>query len=208
MNDLLLVQLFSKGGPVMWPLLALSLLSLTITVERTIFWIKDAGRQNDETVRDLLTMVEAGEIDKALSMGAESRDSSVRAVASGLEHFDAGFEKITQMAAQNEISRMRQGLVVLDTIITLAPLLGILGTVTGIINSFDMLGQSNVLDPKVVTGGIAQALITTAAGLTIAIATLIPFNFFVSRTQAATNRMELLATSVEVALDKVARTKR
>ncbi len=66
----------------------------------------------------------------------------------------------------------------LDTMITVAPLLGILGTVIGIILSFDMLAVAGIENPQAVTGGIAQALITTATGLTIAILAVIPFNYF------------------------------
>ena len=104
-----------------------------------------------------------------------------------------------QVAAENEIARMKRGLNVLDTIITMAPLLGILGTVLGIIESFDLLGMSGIEDPKAVTGGIAQALITTATGLSIALATLVPFNYLVSRVQKATKGLENVTTRFEVA---------
>jgi biopolymer transport protein ExbB len=80
----------------------------------------------------------------------------------------------------------------------MAPLLGILGTVLGIIASFDLLGASGIEDPKAVTGGIAQALITTAAGLAVAIVSLIPLNYFVARTQRETRRLEQIATQFEV----------
>ena len=94
---------------------------------------------------------------------------------------------------------MKHGLNVLDTIITMAPLLGILGTVLGIIQSFDLLGQSGIQDPKAVTGGIAQALITTAAGLSVALVTLVPFNILVSRVQRATRLLENVTTQLEIA---------
>ena len=87
---------------------------------------------------------------------------------------------------------MKRGLNVLDTIITLSPLLGILGTVSGIIGSFELLGDMGIQDPKAVTGGIAQALITTAAGLSVAIVTLIPYNLFrqaKSKTSQSVNKI-------------------
>ncbi len=91
---------------------------------------------------------------------------------------------------------------VLDTIIMVAPLLGILGTVVGIISSFDMLGEMGIGDPRAVTGGIAQALISTAAGLTIAIATVFPFNYFNSRIDYAALAIEKYATSLEIVYEK------
>jgi biopolymer transport protein ExbB len=82
--------------------------------------------------------------------------------------------------------------------ITAAPLLGILGTVIGIIHSFDMLGQAGIQDPQAVTSGIAQALLTTAAGLLIAIFTLFPYNYFMAKVEKAATRIEKYATSLEI----------
>ncbi len=91
------------------------------------------------------------------------------------------------------------GMNILDTIITMAPLLGILGTVLGIIESFDLLSLSGIQDPKAVIGGISQALITTASGLTVALATLIPFNYYSVRVGRATRRLEKTGTRLELA---------
>jgi biopolymer transport protein ExbB len=92
---------------------------------------------------------------------------------------------------------------VLDTMITVAPLLGILGTVLGIITSFKMLGSSGIADPKLVTAGIAQALITTATGLAISIIAVIPYNYFKTRIDRAVHVMEKYATSLEVVYGKL-----
>jgi biopolymer transport protein ExbB len=104
-----------------------------------------------------------------------------------------------EVAAEAEIERMTRGLNILDTIITMAPLLGILGTVIGIINSFELLSHSGIQNPKAVTGGIAQALITTAAGLTVAILTLVPFNFFVAKVKKATKEINKAVVRFEAA---------
>ena len=97
-------------------------------------------------------------------------------------------------------------MVSLSTIITAAPLLGILGTVIGIIVSFDMLGTAGIEDPRAVTSGIAQALLTTAAGLGIAILSVFPFNYFNSKVENATQLFEKYATSLEIVYEKIDRT--
>ncbi|WP_456473207.1 MotA/TolQ/ExbB proton channel family protein [Desulfolithobacter sp.] len=97
---------------------------------------------------------------------------------------------------------MSRFMTLLDTMITVAPLLGIFGTVLGIISSFKMLGSAGIADPKLVTGGIAQALITTATGLAISIITVFPYNYFKSRIEHAIHIMEKYGTSLEVVYEK------
>ena len=109
-----------------------------------------------------------------------------------------------EAAAADEVKKMERYMGILDTIIMVAPLLGILGTVVGIIFSFDMLGESGIGDPRAVTGGIAQALISTASGLTIAITTVLPFNYFTSRIDSAAQAIEKYATSLEIVYEKLA----
>ena len=196
----ILQNVFEKGGPVMWPLAACSLIALTVTLERLMFWFRERLRRDDRAMAEVWALVERGEFEQALSAGKKRPGFALRMTLKGLKDREHGFSQVMQVEASGEIEAMKQGLSVLDTIITLAPLLGILGTVIGIIESFDLLGASGIEDPKAVTGGIAQALITTAAGLAIAIATLIPFNYFVSRTERAARRLEEIAAQLEVAL--------
>jgi biopolymer transport protein ExbB len=88
---------------------------------------------------------------------------------------------------------------VLDTVITVAPMLGILGTVTGIINTFHVLSAAGIENPTGATAGIAEALITTAAGLIVAIGCLFPFNFFVAQLKRRTHELEQLTHQMEIA---------
>jgi len=107
-----------------------------------------------------------------------------RFLALGLKHRECGLAQGLEESGQQVLERLRRGLAVLDTLVTLSPMLGILGTVTGIIASFELLGTSAVgSDPVAISGGIAEALITTAAGLVVSMMALIPFNMF--RTQIA-----------------------
>jgi biopolymer transport protein ExbB len=193
-------EYFVKGGPVMWPLLLCSVVSLAVTLERLgAFWQR-ARRRRPAVVERMLALASQGRFDEALAAGRESRDPLAATLADGLAHREYGLSDAIATAAQEEIGRARRGLGVLDTIITVAPLLGILGTVTGIIGAFDMLGQRGAPDPKVVTSGIAEALITTAAGLIIAIASLLPYNYFMSRVQRLTRGFEHAGTQLEVAV--------
>ncbi len=195
-------ELFSRGGPLMYLLLACSVVSLTVIIERAVFWIRETRRRNWKVIDDIFDFTEKGEYSKAISLGGDSVDLAARVLIAGLAHREYGLRESMEVAAEEAVARMKRRLTVLDTIITLAPLLGILGTVLGIIQSFDLLEMSGIQEPRAVTGGIAQALITTAVGLSIAIGTLIPFNYFVSRVRRLTKYLETVATSFEVAYRK------
>jgi biopolymer transport protein ExbB len=103
-------------------------------------------------------------------------------------------------AANQELQRFNRGLPVLDTIITLAPLLGLLGTVTGLIHAFGLLGAQELGSPVAITGGIAEALIATAFGLGIAIVALIPFNYLNARLEEARNEIQDAGSQLELLL--------
>jgi biopolymer transport protein ExbB len=201
-------DMFLKGGALMWPLLVCSIVSLAITFERIFFWWRERRKRNPERLERILGLIESGDSRDPLSPEDEkavplhSLDSFSRIVVSGFSHRSQGWRESIEIAAEDEIERMKQGLNILDTIITMAPLLGILGTVLGIIQSFDLLGASGIEDPKAVTGGIAQALITTAAGLTVALVTLVPFNYFVSKVNRAAKDMNRLTARFEAACGK------
>jgi biopolymer transport protein ExbB len=115
-------------------------------------------------------------------------------------HTSASLPGALQVAAAEEVERAERFLPVLDTIITLAPLLGLLGTVTGIMHSFNFVGNEELAATKV-SGGIAEALIATAFGLGTAIFCLIPFNFFNRKVDRLQRELENVATNVEVLVD-------
>lgn len=197
-----MIEFLQKGGFVMYPLFICSVISLTFSLERLLFWIRIKKVRNNNLLNSIMKEAENGNYHKALQLGKGSRDHVVRVICSGLAHIEFSMVSALELAAGDEINRMKRGLGVLDTIITMAPLLGILGTVIGIIQSFDILGQMGIDDPKLVTGGIAQALITTATGLTIALITIIPYNYFVSCVERASQNMEKYITSLEILYQK------
>ena len=191
-------DLFHKGGIVMYPLVACSVISLTVILERTLFWVRKKKETDNRLIDHVLELARTRRYEEIKTSTHGSADYVVRVLVCGLVHRQFSLAKAMEMAAIEEIKRMKRYLPVLDTMITAAPLLGILGTVIGIIHSFDMLGKAGIQDPQAVTGGIAQALLTTAAGLLIAIFTLFPYNYFMSKVERAGIRIEKYATSLEI----------
>ena len=198
-----MLNYFYHGGPVMYPLLFCSIVSLTIIIERSIFWFRVKRGRNRQLLDDFMGLMEKGKLDEARKIVAGAGDYVVRVLVCGAVHRDFSFRDAMQMSADQEIAGMRRYLPVLDTMITLSPLLGILGTVIGIISSFNMLGTVGVENPRMVTIGIAQALITTAFGLIIAICSLIPYNYFQSKTEKAASEMEKYGTNLEIIFEKI-----
>ena len=193
-------ELFHKGGPIMWPILALSVLVLTVVLERLVFIIRERVRRNPAAVSDILTQVERGNLATAADIGAKSNDFVARALTYALTHREKSFSEAMLRAANWELKRFNRGLTVLDTAITLAPLLGLLGTVTGMISSFGMLGGAELGAPTAITGGIAEALIATAFGLGVAITALLPFNYLNTRQEEARLEIQDAASHVELHL--------
>jgi biopolymer transport protein ExbB len=193
--------IIAKGGPIMYPLLLCSIVAFTVVLERAVFWWREGRLADEERCDQVIALAGQGKIEQATELCQEARGPVARVLAAGLDHIGAGPARAMEQAAAAEVRRMRRLMVVLDTMITIAPLLGILGTVTGIIHSFDMLGVDPAVGgPREVVSGIAQALITTAAGLIIAVCCLLPFNYFQHRTEHQAETLENWGTRLELAL--------
>jgi len=194
-----LIDKFHKGGPIMWPILIVSIVALTVVLERCIWWGGRWFRRDPKRIEKVFTAIENGDTAEASRLSRSSRDPVLRMLWNGLNHQHSSLEAALQVAAGIEIKRAGRFLVVMDTLVTLAPLLGLLGTITGLIRSFSFLGNEE-LAVQAVTGGIAEALIATACGLGIAIFALIPFNFFTSRVSNLEFELQTAATNLEVML--------
>jgi biopolymer transport protein ExbB len=191
-------QIFQSGGPVMWPLLICSTITLTVALERLFFWIGLERKRNRPLMDEVLEIARYGDWEAVKNKTAGCRDHVIRMLAVGILHREFSLSKAMEAEAEVTLKRMRKYMTVLDTMITVAPLLGIFGTVLGIIASFQLLGASGIEDPKAVTAGIAQALITTATGLGIAILAVFPYNYFNTRIESAAHVMEKYATNLEI----------
>ena len=176
-------NLFTAGGVVMWPLLAFSLLGVALIIERFIFWVRINNRQN-KVVREVLQLYRLDNVVSALDKLQKNTDLPIaRIFLAALELEEATpeeFRLALESEAQAEIPLLKRSQNIFETIIGLAPLLGLLGTVLGLINSFASLNIGDVGGTKTtgVTSGISEALVSTASGLVVAIFTLLFANTF------------------------------
>ena len=198
-----MLEIFIKGGPVMYPLLACSILVLTVIIERSLFWISVDMRRDQYLIDEVLELCRAGDWESVRMKTKGSKDFIIKILVTGILHREFSMTKAMESAAAEEIRKLRRYMGVLDTMITVAPLLGIFGTVIGIIMSFEALGSAGIEHPQAVTAGIAQALITTATGLGIAILSVFPYNFFNLRIEKAVLNIEKYATSLEIVHEKL-----
>jgi biopolymer transport protein ExbB len=195
-----MLEIFLRGGPVMWPLLAVSLLTVSVVIERLWFLAAEARRRSPEDADALFQATERGKLDDAIVIGSASADFLARSLAFALSHRGGSFSAAMLRAANLELKRWNRGLPALDTVITLAPLLGLLGTVTGMIGAFGLLGSQALDAPAAITGGIGEALIATAFGLVIAIVALVPFNYLNAALEERRHELEDAATRIELLL--------
>ncbi len=170
------MELFIHGGPIMWPILITSFIGITVAVERIIFLVREALSREPEVVEKMYDRVEAGDPEGAIALGKKSKDVIAKILTYALSH-RSQLNNAFVRAANNELKRYQQGGAVLDTVITAAPLLGLLGTVTGMMETFGALGTGDIgAAAGKITGGVAEALIATMCGLGIAIFGLVPYN--------------------------------
>lgn len=199
------LELFRAGKWIMWPILLVSFIGVTVTIERIIFVIRESSRRDPELVERMITQVENGNIQEAVQMGRQSNDYLARIMVESLSGHQAGFSEAFLRASGRELARFAQGLPILDTVITAAPLLGLLGTVTGMMGMFGALRASDDIASAAgqITGGVAEALIATMCGLGIAIMGLLPFNYVNARLEEARHEVEDVANALESVFNRM-----
>jgi biopolymer transport protein ExbB len=192
------VDLFNKGGNFMWPLLIASVLGLAVMIER--FATLQRARTNVRALMsELLTNLREEGVDAASAVCERTRGPIAAILHAGLRRADHGseaVEKAIQSAGTIEMSFLERGLIILSSVSNVAPLLGFLGTVSGMINAFDAIAAAEQVNAKLVASGISEALVTTATGLVIAIPALLAHNFFVAKIDRLVIEME--ETSVDL----------
>jgi biopolymer transport protein ExbB len=187
-----LVEFFNKGGNFMWGLLALSIIGVAVIIER---WITLAKARADvrKLMEGVVGALKKGRLDEAMDICASTRGPIPQILHAGLRQAKKGtvaVEKAIETAGIIEMSFLERGLIILATVANVAPLLGFLGTVSGMISAFEAIAQAEQVSAKLVASGISEALITTMSGLVIAIPTQIAHNLFVQRIDRFVVEME------------------
>jgi biopolymer transport protein ExbB len=198
----IVVDTFVHGGLIMWPLLILSLVAIAVLVERAFWWKTVRKARNQEQLTQAYAALTTGDDDTALQIARVSNDPRLRVIAYGLEHLDLDISIAAEVRAEEELKAARRFISVLDTVITIAPLLGLLGTVTGIMHSFKFVGADQDLAVSKVSGGIGEALIATAFGLGVAIAALIPFNFLGNYAEELRAELDSVGKNLRLLIEK------
>ncbi len=186
-------ELIDQGGIIIILIFALSIVAAAIIIERLIYFRRIQGDE-EQLLRRLKTTLEKSHFDEALAICESNPSPITNLMRVGLEHRDYSEETIKQTvtdAASLEVPRMERHLSSLGTIAHIAPLLGLLGTVTGNIQAFGVLGEFGAGgDPALLATGIAEALLTTAAGIIVSIPAIIFYNYLVSKVNHYIIRLE------------------
>jgi biopolymer transport protein ExbB len=219
------IDLFQNGGPVMWPLLGCAIVGLAFIIERLISYALAATNPR-ALVASIKSAYEDGGSEKALKVCERSRSPVARILAVAVKKHASikvaqpeenpgheygrrkadirrEIEDAVSLSGSTELAFLDRGMLVLAAVSTIAPILGFLGTVAGMIGAFDTIVKVGEVEPTLVARGISEALITTATGLAIA-APVVAFHvFFTSRINTYTRNMEVAANDlIEYLLEK------
>jgi len=192
------IDFFREGGPIMWPLLACAIVAVAVMLERFIF-IQRAAADNEELTEQVREHLIRGRVLEALRLCEEAPGPVPALLANGIRNRDldsASIERAMEELALRETPLLYKRLGLLDTVITVAPLLGLLGTITGMMSTFNVVAGAGQNNPTAITGGIAEALIATACGLAIAIITLVGYNYLTEKVKEIISEMEIRATQL------------
>jgi biopolymer transport protein ExbB len=188
-----------KGGLITIPILLSGVLTLGIVIERLIS-MRHAEIDNEKFIGEIENRLKKRKIKESLDLCDEKDGPVPRIIKAGLLKSDRSREEIKESiddAANHEIPNLEKYLGILATIATVSPLLGLLGTVTGLIRAFMVIeAQAGLVNPGELAGGIWEALITTVAGLIVAIPSYLAYNYFVSRVNSIILQMEKSATKL------------
>lgn len=190
-----LLTLFADGGAMMYPLVLCSLIALGVIIAKAwTLWLAHSGAK--KILAEVEELARAGQIDQAIQLATETTGPTAAILLAGLRRIKLGsvnegeIPRAVSTAGAIELGFLERGLVILATVANVAPLMGFLGTVAGMILAFASIEAANSVEPSLVAGGIKVALLTTATGLAIAIPVNIGYNYFVTRIDRLVMDME------------------
>jgi len=189
-------RLYNDGGPFMHVLLLFSLVGLVFIIERFYAMWKARVNTQEFIGRIRTALLKRRNVKEAITVCEEYQGPIANIMKAGLIKYGRPQEEVErtiEAASAHELARLERGLGVLATVANTAPLVGFLGTVSGMINSFDALARAGLSNPGLVAKGISEALITTAGGLVVAVPTLIAFNYFTAQVGKFVLEMETAA---------------
>ena len=178
-----MVQYFNDGGAFMWPILFALLFGLAFAFERAYSLVL-SSIDSSKLFEDVSSAMQGGKVQQAVDLCSETRGPVAGVFHAALSRYDRGLEEVEKAmenAGSLEMAFLEKNMIWLNTVITVAPMIGFTGTVVGMISAFDAIKAANDISPAVVAGGISQALLTTAFGLIVAMIIQFFQNFFVSR---------------------------
>ncbi len=195
-------QIFLAGGPIMWPILGCSIWAVAIILEK--FWyLQKININTQEFLNKILERIKRHEVKEALSICDEAKNPIANILKAGILKYDRPKPKIIEAieeASIYEIPKIERRLSTLATIAHVSPLLGLLGTVIGMVRAFQIIqakaASFHPVSPGDLAGGIWEALLTTVAGLVVAIPTYIAYNYLVSKTNSFILEMEKVSTEM------------
>ncbi|MDD3925900.1 MAG: MotA/TolQ/ExbB proton channel family protein [bacterium] len=187
-----MLQYFLKGGPVMYPLLVCSIIALAVSLER-FYHLRRAGINASRLMSQIKAKISRGGVEEALGICEETPGPVARVLAASLAAYDRNREEIREVvkaSALVEIPRLERFMGLLSTMITVSPMLGLLGTISGLIKIFNVISGGEIGNYTALSAGIAEALITTFTGLLIAIPFMIVYNALSGKVDGIINEME------------------
>ncbi|MCX8497554.1 MAG: MotA/TolQ/ExbB proton channel family protein [Akkermansiaceae bacterium] len=185
----LVFETILKGGWVMWPIIATFFLALCVVLDRAVWWLRYHNTLDPTNQEKARNAIGNGDFATAWKLGKNTTDPFLTNLAEGIAHAHTSMLAAMQLHATHLIEQSESRMWVISTLITLAPLLGLFGTVMGIMGSFSFVGDEQLAASKV-SGGIGEALIATACGIAIAILCLLPYNFFRKRVSILRSSLE------------------
>jgi len=201
-----LIEMFLKGGVVMWPILLLSIIGLAVIIEKLIA-LRKAKVNVPKFILTVETLLRKNDVAGTIQVLKGERSPINDIIKKGLKKHKYGYQRVREAiedSGNQEIAKLERGLWVLATVAGSAPLLGFLGTVTGLVSAFMTVEQlKGTASPSDLAGGIYEALITTVFGLAVGIPALIIYNYLLSSINKVVLDMEAISTDVIDTLEDV-----